>query len=499
MYDSLHNIIYAATSIGLLQLNESNWTSCMVNGSTLHADDMAIRNDTLFAVSGTQLHLIKNGKSLANYKIAIHNEVFSALRVSNNAIWLSSGTKMYRIKSTYKGADVFELTNGEEINDFMVTAQRLIITTDAGLSTVMIHDLAAEKPKLQLHLTHMLAGDRRLNYQRQNILTHNDNNLKLTFSIPYYTSDANLRIQYRINERPWQLLENGQRELSLISLEPGKYVIRIKASAPDGRATDEEVVRLTIRPPFWNTWWFYIASLLTVATGAYLLYRYRLNLVQKQNALEKQKIELENKLRDSILASVKAQMNPHFIFNALNTIQSFIYLNDKKNATSYLGKFSQLTRTILDMSIKNMVNLAEEIDAILLYLELERMRFDEEMDFSIEVAPEINKEAVRIPPMIIQPYLENAVKHGLLHQKGNRWLKCHFELSDKLLKVTIDDNGIGRARSQELNKIKNKQHQSFATQANEKRLNALNRGTAATVSVHTPISFHNKARPWAQP
>lgn len=482
-YDSLNHLVYAVTSIGLLQLKEEQWEPIKIGSEAITATDLVVKNDTLFVLSANKVYLIKKGKILYEKIVGTTTEAFTSIRVSNKAVWLSAGANIYRYDALLKSNAVYELTAGLEVNDFTVTNERLLIATDAGITAVLLNDLPENKPFLKLHIKQFTAANKVLNVSAQNKLSHADNNLKLLFSVPYFATAENLQLQYRIGNTNWQLLENGQRELNLISLEPDNYVLQLQAVSKDGRKSEIEQVSFVIQPPFFKTWWFYVLSLLAVASVAYVLYRYRLNLVQKQNALEKQKIELENKLRESILASVKAQMNPHFIFNALNTIQSFIYLNDKKNATGYLGKFSQLTRTILEMSNKTTVSLAEEIEAILLYLELEKMRFDEGMNYSIEVSSTLDKTLVRIPSMIIQPYIENAVKHGLLHKKGERSLKCSFEMQAQFLKVTIDDNGIGRTRSAELNKIKNKEHQSFATQANEKRLEALNRGTAVTVSV----------------
>ncbi|CAN5360522.1 hypothetical protein BH09BAC1_BH09BAC1_19020 [soil metagenome] len=189
--------------------------------------------------------------------------------------------------------------------------------------------------------------------------------------------------------------------------------------------------------------------------------------------IKQQQTELEQ--AESELKAIRAQMNPHFIFNALNTIQSYIYLNDKQNASNYLGKFSRLTRMVLDMSNHELVSLRDELEALTLYLELERMRFEEVLVFEIQVDAALDTESIKLPAMLIQPYLENAIKHGLLHKKDNRELYCGFKLIAQNLVVTIEDNGIGRQRSGELNVAKMDNHKSFATQANSKRFNLLNK------------------------
>jgi LytS/YehU family sensor histidine kinase len=192
-----------------------------------------------------------------------------------------------------------------------------------------------------------------------------------------------------------------------------------------------------------------------------------------KNRILQEKIKIEKELYKSTLSSIKAQMNPHFLFNALNTIQSFIYTNDRKTASSYLVSFSELTRMILDMSNRELVSLSEEITALNLYLKLEKMRFED--DFSYVMNTEnLPHQNFQIPSMLIQPYVENAIKHGLLHKKGERKLEIRFEYIQSILNVQIEDNGIGIEASQKLNKSKNQKHESFSTHANQKRFEILN-------------------------
>jgi LytS/YehU family sensor histidine kinase len=188
-------------------------------------------------------------------------------------------------------------------------------------------------------------------------------------------------------------------------------------------------------------------------------------------------------MRQSQLAALQVQMNPHFIFNALNSIQEFILLNEKRLANEYLGKFADLMRVTLDMSTKDEVNLAAEIKHLELYLALEKLRF-EDLEYQIELQESLPLHEIYIPAMLIQPYIENALKHGLLHQKQDRRLWLRFYLSSisgneqlapkKLLICEIEDSGVGRAKSEELKQNRPQRHKSFATSATRKRLELLN-------------------------
>ncbi len=220
-------------------------------------------------------------------------------------------------------------------------------------------------------------------------------------------------------------------------------------------------------------------SILVIIAGFGLFGRYK---TKKENEELNTRLVYEQNLNKSVLTSIKAQMNPHFFYNALNTIQSFIFTDDKRQATAYLSKFSALTRMILEMSEKERVPLNQEIKAITLYLEIEKARFDVDFNFTLTLHESVDGELISIPSMIIQPFIENSIKHGLLHKKEAKLLTINFTRNSECLFVTIDDNGIGREKSTELNKNR-MDHQSFASKANETRLDLLNKGKAKKVSV----------------
>jgi tetratricopeptide (TPR) repeat protein len=201
----------------------------------------------------------------------------------------------------------------------------------------------------------------------------------------------------------------------------------------------------------------------------------RSNLRKKAALLELrlQNLEMGQELAQAELKAIKSQMNPHFIFNALNSIQSFIFLDDKRKASIYLSKFAQLMRLVLEMSDAKSVSLKDELTALRLYLDFENMRLNGELKYAIHLDEKVSEHHLHIPPMIIQPYVENAIKHGLLHKKtGEKKLEILFRLSEDqtCLEVFISDNGIGRERAAQIKAQSKNQHKSFATQANQKRL-----------------------------
>ena len=181
---------------------------------------------------------------------------------------------------------------------------------------------------------------------------------------------------------------------------------------------------------------------------------------------KKQSVELEQKL-------LRSQMNPHFIFNSLANIQTFIFNNQNEKASKYLSSFSRLTRNILENSRKEYISLDEEIETLNLYLELQEIRFENKFDYKINIDADIDSEDLFIPPMLAQPFIENAIQHGLINKKDKGHLHIVFSMKNKNILFKVEDNGIGRTKSKE---FVNNSHQSLATQITKERLKNLNKG-----------------------
>jgi tetratricopeptide (TPR) repeat protein/two-component sensor histidine kinase len=228
--------------------------------------------------------------------------------------------------------------------------------------------------------------------------------------------------------------------------------------------------------------------IMLVIGSAFLLYRQR-QLKQRQEittlelAETKKRLAVEQQYRASELKALRSQMNPHFVFNALNSIQEYIMLNEKRLAGKYLGKFADLMRTYLDQSQKKSVTVQAEVDALKLYLELEKLRFEDSLEYQIHVAEDLDPDDIQLPALLVQPFVENALKHGLLHKQGERKLSVSFIREDDVLICKVKDNGIGRKASEELNKNRNPNHKSYATGAIQERIELIN------YSMSEPVRF----------
>lgn len=245
-------------------------------------------------------------------------------------------------------------------------------------------------------------------------------------------------------------------------LPPGRYELFIHAENQNGYRSQTWQYKFIIRAPFWQQVWFYIMLVLAVVLLSYLVGFIYLRNMRKRNRMEREVLE-------SKLTSLRAQMNPHFIFNALGSIQYLVLKSEVKKANTYLGKFSKLMRMVLEASDRPAIPLAQEIQILELYLELEKLRMGELFHFHLILEPGIHAETIQLPPLLLQPYVENAVRHGLLHKEGEKQIRIKFTMNadNRELTCTITDNGIGREAAA---RLREKTHRSFSSKANQVRL-----------------------------
>ena len=204
----------------------------------------------------------------------------------------------------------------------------------------------------------------------------------------------------------------------------------------------------------------------------------KINKVQIEEAFRKTEFQLmENnrKIAETKLLALRLQMNPHFIFNSLTAINNFILSNDSEHASLLLTRFSRFMRQVLDNSKTEWVSLHNELKALQIYIELEQLRFENKFEVKINVAPDIDREMVHVPPLIIQPYVENAIWHGLLHKKeGTASLTINCWKEDGMLYLQIEDNGIGREAATKVGNNALTSHKSHGLKVTEERLQILN-------------------------
>lgn len=486
LYHPDKDVFKVATSKGVYQLAPHAASSALQwHNETIIASRLLQCGNQVVVVSVNQGLLFEAEGKLVDYPwltAVTGNRVLDS-RVAGKGLYVLTDQGIFVADLTRKKVrPVYYTNNQEELLQFDVRGDRVFLLSGTGLKVIPLNNnITGKRPTL---FVKGVWADGLLIKEGSDALSYLQNNIRIRFEVPWFQASSALKILYSINNQPWEQIQEGNRVLEFFSLSPGMYQVQMKAVTINGLESETRVCTFEIQQPFWRRWWFYVLLVGVSSALILLFYSYRIREIKLRNKLQEENYKLESSLKQSMLTSIKAQMNPHFVFNALNSIQSYIYLNDKQNASRFLAKFSSLTRKILEMSDEDDVSLEDELHALGLYLELEKMRFEDVFLYEIVVEEGIAPPHLRLPSMVIQPFVENAIKHGLLHKSGTRELHIRFSWKSPYLIVEIDDNGVGRAASAQINKQKQNEHKSFATRANQRRLDLLLQNDEKKVSVH---------------
>lgn len=354
------------------------------------------------------------------------------------------------------------------IYDLLENNDNLFLATDQGVLKLPINpNIERRSPKLHIRRTTVNG----MPWQLENsTLPVAFKNLRIDFLPVHYQSEGMVFAQYRMGseDSSWSTLPAGVQTLNLFGLPSGVHVLELRLLANNAHS-ETYSWSFKVAAPIWQRWWFITAMAVSLIGTTVMLSR-NYNRRKTKNRL------LEEALAASKLTAMKAQMNPHFLYNVLNSIQGLIYANKKEEAADYLSKFSDLMRLTLNFSDKQWHEISEEISALDLYLQLEAGRFSADFSFEVRIDEATRRENPLVPSMLIQPYVENAIKHGLLHKVGPKRLTVDFSMHSDINRIiiTVEDNGIGRKQSAILADKRSKSHRSFATQSLQSRLQILN-------------------------
>ncbi len=306
------------------------------------------------------------------------------------------------------------------------------------------------------------------------VLSHNENFFTIHFSSMDYTAPEKNRYKYKLEgiNKNWVEVEQLNKA-SYTDIDPGEYVFKVMGTNNDHIWSNEPVeLRIILEPPFYRTAWFYLTVFLLFAAIIFIYVRLRILSLKK----EKNNVELEQKL-------LRSQMNPHFIFNSLTSIQNYVLEKETSKANRYLAKFSKLLRLILDNSRNNYITLNQEIQTIEHYLLLQKIRYGDKFEYYLDVDEAIEEQYIAIPPMLTQPFIENAIEHGFQPIDYKGILNVRFRLIDKELEIIVEDNGIGIDTAKRLKKKKIGSYKSLATKITEERILNMNRFSKQKIKI----------------
>lgn len=312
------------------------------------------------------------------------------------------------------------------------------------------------------------------------ILKSDQNNLLITFTPGEKTEEVERSYRFKIKEQDkWRFIKDTV--ITLAALDTGSYQLQVGRQLADGSWQDNPaLLSFSIQQPFWQKTWFIFAVslagslvlgilLISIIAAFFLYYRYQRS--------QKNELILKNNMLQSEIKALRAQMNPHFIFNSLNSIQHFIFSNKKEEANEYLTTFSKLIRMTLDNSQINFIPIAEEVEFLTTYLKLEQLRLNHSFDFSFSYDDELNIMEYMIPSMILQPFIENSIIHGITPKMEKSSINIQFKLENNLLQCIIDDDGVGFPEGYQAGESlgrNDKDHRSFGINALGQRILTIN-------------------------
>jgi signal transduction histidine kinase len=422
---------------------------------------------------------IKNGRIIGHLtsKQGLSSDICRSLFAYKNFLWVGTDKGLNKIdinKASYP-IHRYSVADGlpsNIINAIYVDSLRVYVGSPAGL-TYFDEREVSNFSRCDLRILDIAVSGRSQLLQSTYELGYNDNNLRIEFAGISFKSAGDILYRYRLQGLKDSWDSTRQNVLEYPSLPSGQYTLELQAINKFGVLSNSVVIPFLIDAPFWQAWWFKLMLVgLTIGLTAALV-TWRFNIVRRR---EQEKVGLQQKINELEQMALLSQMNPHFIFNCLNSIQSFIINNDLETTNEYLTEFAHLIRQTMDCAEKGAISITHEIKYLSRYIELEKMRFGHSFDYSISVDEAIDTDNTYLPSMILQPYVENSIRHGVRHKTDGRGLiEIGFRQQGEQLLCIVEDNGIGRLKARQLRSQVHVEYQSKGMTLAAERVKALNR------------------------
>ena len=416
------------------------------------------------------------------------------IRDKINNYWIGANDHLLRYDPANENVEVFDEFDNIQSNVFAVDPifskeGVLYIGGRHGINYFHPEKIKPVNKNLQVSIINVAVNrDDTSFYDRSKLqyLQPGQNSINISFVAPYYGNTSKVQYRYKLIgiHDEWKTVGNTN-VIRFSSLPPGHYLFSVAASLNGTEwFASRETLSFNIAFPFYRQWWFVVAVLVLLGVIIYAIVRRRINAIRNNERIKR---DYEKRIAEVEMHALRAQMNPHFMFNSLNSINNFILKNDPDNASGYLTKFSRLMRLILDNSRSEWILLENELKALELYIQLEVVRFDDVFEYELIIDPEVDPGNTFVPPMIIQPYVENAIWHGLLHrhQPGGK-LIIRIWREKEVLHINVEDNGVGRTEAARLKSKSATKHKSHGLKITAERMEIVNR--IYNVNAHVEIT-----------
>ncbi len=400
--------------------------------------------------------------------------IINNIEVEGDTIWLATNDGISKVEPV---ADSFHLIHyGEHWGLPTLAINELIISDDWLYFRWMDRMITIEKKLLSNPLTPFGKPEISLvsvdgvvqNRADQGTFEYNQKEIKIAFNCVNLANGRNQLFRYRLKGIDEKWYHTTSREAIFKHLAPGDYVFELQAAdAHGGFLAPTTYYAFQIAPALWQQWWFLAASGMLLLLLAYLYFQNRLRTVKRNNQIRLELVESQQRALTMLI-------NPHFIFNILNTAQAAILKEEKMAAASIISRFAKLMRLSLELSQNQFVLLSKEIELLEKYLDMEMVRTPGKFVYHVSADPELDVSAIQIPPMLVQPFVENAIKHGVMHLTDRTGeIAVSFYIEKGVLYCRVSDNGVGRVASGKINKGRLRNHRSMAIDITCRRLSLM--------------------------
>lgn len=353
----------------------------------------------------------------------------------------------------------------------------LFVSNKGSLYKIPLNKARKPRSPFRIVLTDIVVNTHPLSMKNESTLQPRENNISFSFVALDYPSRGHITYYYRLLGSDTTWIKVNQNSVFFSSLTAGTYTFEVKAVALDGNVSENtSSFTFTILPMFYRTWWFRICALLLFISLVIFLAYSRIRSARRRNLMELRMLESEQK-------ALRSQMNPHFIFNSLNSIQRFLANNNPNESIRYLTKFGRLIRSILDHSRESSIPIGDELTALQLYLELESLRTGNKFEYEFIIDEKLDRLSDKIPPLLMQPYIENAIWHGIMAKPGQGKITISMIDNGEWIRCRIEDDGIGRARALEIKGNNPTGRKSHGMNITAERLSLLNRDKPRAITV----------------
>lgn len=415
--------------------------------------------------------------------------IYAILPDNNGFLWASTSKGIMKYDLQTKDIRMYDVSDGLQGSEF--TPNAFLRSSNGYVFFGGFNGFNYFKPKeiqLETRIPKVIISNiqtnngkkiRYLNHGDTIHLSYNENSLEISFATLNLLRKNMVSYAYMMDnyDDEWMFYNSNHRYVDYNRLRPGTYTFKLKASN-EINVWMEEPLELTIiiHPAWYQRALFKILTILLISIIIYLIINHRSKIKKQKNEQRRMISELETQLSRLKQKTLQLQMNPHVIFNTLNSIQQYIINHDVSKAVSYLTSFSRLMRRILNNSNERYISLSDELEAVNLYLELESMRLGNRFNYEIIVDPELDANNIEIAPLIIQPFVENAIIHGLVPKKDDCCLKIDVsKMAGEKLLCVIEDNGVGRQYSERMKGKTGGSHKSYGMSITRRRLEMLSK------------------------